>query len=57
MISPAATYVQACSGADTQPKPPWRERKERYLEHLPQAPRAARLIVLADKLQRPRDPR
>jgi len=48
------TLVEACTDADTYPKPPWRERKERYLEHLPQAPRAARLIVLADKLHNAR---
>ncbi len=49
-----AILVEACSDADTHPKPPWRERKERYLEHLDQAPREARLIVLADKLHNAR---
>ncbi len=49
-----ATLVEACTDADTHPKPPWRERKERYLEHLPDAPHAARLIVLADKLHNAR---
>src|SRR5205085_9088004 len=49
-----ATLVEACTDADTHPKPPWGERKERYLEHLPQAPRAAHLIVLADKLHNAR---
>src|SRR2546429_226030 len=49
-----ATLVEACTDADTHPKPLWGERKERYLEHLPQAPRAARLIVLADKLHNAR---
>ena len=44
-----ATLVEACTDADTHPKPPWGERKERYLEHLPQAPRA-----LADKLHNAR---
>jgi len=46
--------VEACTDADTHPKPCWRERKERYLEHLRQAPREARLIVLADKLHNAR---
>ena len=48
------TLVEACTDADTHPKPLWGERKERYLEHLPQAPREARLIVLADKLHNAR---
>jgi (p)ppGpp synthase/HD superfamily hydrolase len=26
-----AAVVAACSDADTMPKPPWRERKERYI--------------------------
>jgi GTP pyrophosphokinase len=25
--------VEACSDADSHPKPPWRERKDRYLAH------------------------
>ncbi len=48
------TLVEACTDADTHPKPPWRERKERYLEHLAQAPPEARLIALADKLHNAR---
>lgn len=48
------TLVEACTDADTHPKPPWRERKERYLAHLVDAPREARLIVLADKLHNAR---
>ena len=27
--------VEACTDSDTHPKPPWRERKEAYLAHLP----------------------
>ena len=48
------TLVQACTDADTHPKPPWRERKERYLAHLVDAPREAHLIVFADKLHNAR---
>ena len=36
------------------PSRPGASVKERYLEHLPQAPREARLIVLADKLHNAR---
>jgi (p)ppGpp synthase/HD superfamily hydrolase len=46
--------VEACSDADTHPKPPWRERKERYLAHLQEASPEARLISLADKLHNAR---
>ena len=45
-----ARVVEACSDSDTTPKPPWRERKERYLADLRHAPPAVRLIVAADKL-------
>ena len=36
------------------PKPPWRERKERYLAHLTNAPRSVRLVSSADKLHNAR---
>jgi GTP pyrophosphokinase len=49
-----AALVQACTDADTHPKPPWRERKERYLKHLPTAPPDALLVSLADKLHNAR---
>src|SRR6266704_3127289 len=29
-----AAIVEGCTDADTYPKPPWRQRKERYCEHL-----------------------
>ena len=32
--------VEACTDSDTLPKPPWRERKEAYLAHLPECRRA-----------------
>src|SRR5262245_5807386 len=32
-----AAIVDGCSDADVEPKPPWRERKERYLAHLARA--------------------
>jgi len=46
--------VEACSDADIHPKPPWRQRKERYLAHLPEASPDVRLISLADKLHNAR---
>lgn len=46
--------VDACSDADTDHKPPWRERKERYLAHLREAPPDAWLVSLADKLHNAR---
>ena len=35
---------------DLTPKPPWRERKEAYLEHLITADRSTQLVSAADKL-------
>ncbi len=44
--------VEACTDADTDPKPPWRERKEAYIARLrlkePSNP--ALLVALADKV-------
>lgn len=42
--------VEGCTDADTTPKPPWRQRKEAYLAHLPQASASVRLVSAADKL-------
>jgi GTP pyrophosphokinase len=42
--------VDGCTDADTIPKPPWRERKEAYLAHLPEASASVRLVSAADKL-------
>jgi hypothetical protein len=41
--------VSACSDTFETPKPPWRERKERYIAHLGSWPPALR-VSLADKL-------
>ena len=49
-----ANIVDSCSDAYTIPKPPWRERKEAYLQHLSEATPAARLVSLADKLHNSR---
>ena len=44
-----ARIVQACSDAESTPKPPWRERKEAYIEHLEEADQAVLCVALADK--------
>ena len=49
-----AEIVEGCTDAFTTPKPPWRERKEAYLAHLPQASAAVRLVAAADKLHNAR---
>ena len=46
--------VEACTDADTHPKPPWRERKEAYLAHLPEADAAILLVSASDKLHNAR---
>ncbi len=45
-----ANLVDECSDTDETPKPPWRERKERYLAHLGSASPSAQMISGADKL-------
>ena len=49
-----AAIVSACSDTDATPKPPWRPRKEAYLQHLRTAPAAVRLVSAADKLHNAR---
>jgi (p)ppGpp synthase/HD superfamily hydrolase len=46
--------VEGCTDADTIPKPPWKERKERYLAHLATAPPSVLLVSAADKLHNAR---
>ncbi|MFN3309946.1 MAG: HD domain-containing protein, partial [Anaerolineales bacterium] len=42
--------VEGCSDTLESPKPPWRERKENYLEHLLKADNDVLLVSLADKV-------
>jgi GTP pyrophosphokinase len=49
-----ALIVEGCTDAYTQPKPPWRRRKEVYLEHLRSAPAEVLLVSLADKVHNAR---
>ncbi len=48
--SRVAKVVEGCTDADTYPKPPWRERKEKYIRHLKSADADTRLVGAADKL-------
>lgn len=50
-----ATLVEACTDADSIPKPPWKDRKERYIAAVRHEPADARLISAADKLHNARD--
>ena len=45
-----AHVVDGCTDADTEPKAPWRERKEKYLRHLKTADADTLLVSAADKL-------
>jgi (p)ppGpp synthase/HD superfamily hydrolase len=45
-----ADIVESCSDSLGEPKPPWRERKRAYLEHLDRASEPALRVSLADKL-------
>jgi (p)ppGpp synthase/HD superfamily hydrolase len=42
--------VEGCSDTDVHPKPPWRERKERYVAELANADASVLLVSAADKL-------
>ncbi len=46
--------VEGCTDADVIPKPPWRERKEKYIAHIRQASPSVRLVSAADKLHNAR---
>jgi (p)ppGpp synthase/HD superfamily hydrolase len=45
-----ADIVADCTDAWTEPKPPWRPRKEAYLAALPSKPSTSLLVSLADKV-------
>ena len=42
--------VAGCTDSDQTPKPPWRERKEKYIAHLETASPSTRLVSASDKL-------
>jgi (p)ppGpp synthase/HD superfamily hydrolase len=45
-----AKIVDGCTDAYTDPKPPWRERKEKYIARLRNEDKDTRLVSAADKL-------
>jgi (p)ppGpp synthase/HD superfamily hydrolase len=49
-----ARIVDGCTDTDVTPKPPWRPRKEKYLQHLKTADADTRLVSAADKLHNAR---
>jgi (p)ppGpp synthase/HD superfamily hydrolase len=49
-----ARIVLGCTDSDVVPKPPWRERKERYVAHVRHAAEDVRRVSSADKLHNAR---
>ena len=49
-----ARIVEQCSDTDEVPKPPWKQRKQQYVDHLVYASKETILVSLADKLDNAR---
>ena len=49
-----AAIVEGCTDAVVIPKPLWRQRKEDYIAHVPNASSSVRLVSAADKLHNAR---
>jgi hypothetical protein len=49
-----ARIVHECSDTDEEPKPPWRERKQNYINHLAEVGEDTLLVSVADKLDNAR---
>ncbi|MCU1696339.1 MAG: metal dependent phosphohydrolase [Mycobacterium sp.] len=49
-----AIIVAECSDTDVVPKPPWKKRKQDYIDHLGEASEATILVSLADKVDNAR---
>jgi (p)ppGpp synthase/HD superfamily hydrolase len=49
-----ARIVDECSDTDEEPKPPWLERKQRYIDHLAEVGEDTLLVSVADKLDNAR---
>lgn len=45
-----ARIVADCSDCEGEPKPAWRERKKKYIAHLPHVSPSTRIVSLADKI-------
>lgn len=52
--STVADIVWGCSDTDEVPKPPWKERKEAYIEHVACASPSIQLVSASDKLHNAR---
>ena len=50
-----ANIVEGCSDTDQHPKPPWKDRKEAYLEHLRGADQSTTMVSAADKFHNAQD--
>ena len=50
-----AGIVEACTDSHETPKPPWMERKRRYVEHASSAPLDVCIVSAADKLYNVRE--
>ena len=49
-----AAIVDGCTDTDQHPKPPWRKRKQAYIEQIRTAPPSVRLVAACDKLHNAR---
>lgn len=49
-----AGIVLECSDSEGDPKPPWRVRKQAYIDHIPHMTPGARIVSLADKIHNAR---
>jgi hypothetical protein len=49
-----ADVVQGCTDAVVIPKPPWKQRKQEYIDHVPHASASVRLVSASDKLHNAR---
>jgi (p)ppGpp synthase/HD superfamily hydrolase len=48
------SIVEGCTDSDTHPKPPWLERKKRYVAHISDAAPSVLLVSSCDKLHNAR---
>ncbi len=49
-----AGIVLECSDSEGDPKPPWKQRKQTYIDHIPHMSTGARIVSLADKIHNAR---
>ena len=45
-----ARIVADCSDCEGEPKPAWRDRKKKYIDHIPHVSSSSRIVSLADKI-------